>query len=237
MLSNAKIKVLIAHADPLIAAGLESALGRMREFEIIGRDARQQIADVAIADYESGLRLMSGRSAGGGCPVMILSCSDSEAKICHALQTGARGYLLYGCSLQDVACGLHSIALGEIALGPLVARRVTEKLRQQPLTRREVDILRHMIQGMSNKAIASVLSLALGTVKTHVKSILEKLQVNSRTQAVWVAQRRGMLSEAEDGGSSSSSRLSHLDVFARRERHPGTNGHVIDRAMADSRAV
>jgi DNA-binding CsgD family transcriptional regulator len=66
-------------------------------------------------------------------------------------------------------------------------------MKQQALTRRETDILRHMMQGMSNKAIASRLALAVGTVKTHVKSVLEKLDATSRTQAVSIAQRRGIL--------------------------------------------
>jgi DNA-binding CsgD family transcriptional regulator len=68
-------------------------------------------------------------------------------------------------------------------------------MKQQALTRRESDILRHMMQGLSNKAIACRLTLAVGTVKTHVKSILEKLDAVSRTEAVAIAQRRGMLSE------------------------------------------
>jgi DNA-binding NarL/FixJ family response regulator len=155
------------------------------------------VADVVIADYESGLRLI----AAGGAPgrrVMILTHSDSEAKICHALEQGARGYILCGCGLQDLVDGLRSVHLGGIALGPLVASRIADRMKQQALTRREGDILRYMMLGMSNKAIATKLTLAVGTVKTHVKAVLEKLDASSRTQAVSIAQRRGILRDEDE---------------------------------------
>jgi DNA-binding NarL/FixJ family response regulator len=202
MRPNEKIRVLIAHGDPLISAGLVATLGRTRDFEAVHGPGRQLISDVVVADYESGLKLIA---SGGpvGRRVLILTHSDSEAKICHALEQGARGYILMGCSLQELIEGLRSVYLGGIALGPLVASRIADRMKQQALTRREGDILRYMMLGMSNKAIASKLALAVGTVKTHVKSVLEKLDATSRTQAVSIAQRRGILCEEEELASSS----------------------------------
>jgi two-component system NarL family response regulator len=198
--------VLIAHSDPLISAGLAATLSRLRDFETATGGARPPAADVVIADYESGLQLIA---AGGalGRRVMILTHSDSEAKICHALEQGARGYLLLGCSLQALVDGLRSVYMGGIALGPLVASRIADRMKQQALTPREADILRYMMLGMSNKAIASKLTLAVGTVKTHVKSILEKLNASSRTQAVSIAQRRGLLREEAEPALLSLSAL------------------------------
>jgi two-component system NarL family response regulator len=190
--NNERIRVLIAHGDPLIAAGLAATLSRLRDFETATGGARQPAVDVVIADYESGLRLIASDGALGR-RVMILTHSDSEAKICHALEQGARGYLLLGCSLQDLVDGLRSVYRGGIALGPLVASRIADRMKQQALTPREADILRYLMLGMSNKAIASKLILAVGTVKTHVKAVLEKLDATSRTQAVSIAQRRGIL--------------------------------------------
>src|SRR5215471_8782559 len=119
---NDSIRVFIAHGDPLIAAGLHATISRMRDFEPLGGPIRQIAPDIVIADYDTGLRLIA---SGGplGRRVMILTHSDSEAKICHALEQGARGYILMGCSLQDLAEGLRSVYLGGIALGPLVASR------------------------------------------------------------------------------------------------------------------
>jgi DNA-binding NarL/FixJ family response regulator len=235
MRPNDRIKVLIAHGDPLIAAGLESALGRMRDFEMAVGGARPPVADVVIADYESGLRLIAAASVLSR-RVMILTHSDSEAKICHALEQGARGYLLFGCSLQDLSAGLRSIYLGGIALGPLVASRIADRMKQQALTRREGDILRHMMLGMSNKAIASRLTLAVGTVKTHVKSVLEKLDASSRTQAVSIAQRRGILREDEESSVRSLRSLPHLGRTLLGDLQPPPSA-LINSTAADIRRI
>jgi DNA-binding NarL/FixJ family response regulator len=235
MRPNDRIKVLIAHGDPLIAAGLESTLGRMRDFEMVLGGARPPVADVVIADYESGLRLIASATALSR-RVMILTPSDSEAKICHALEQGARGYLLFGCSLQDLSAGLRSIYLGGIALGPLVASRIADRMKQQALTRREGDILRHMMLGMSNKAIASKLTLAVGTVKTHVKSVLEKLDASSRTQAVSIAQRRGILREDEEGAVRSLRSLPHIGRPLLGDLHPPPSA-LINSTAADIRRI
>jgi two-component system NarL family response regulator len=200
MRPNDKIRVLIAHRDALIAAGLTATLSRGRDFETIAGAGRPFAPDVVIADYDSGLSLLA---CGGalGRQVLILTHSDSEAMICHALEQGARGYLLMGCSLQDLVEAVRSVYTGGIALGPLVASRIADRMKQQALTRREGEILRYMMLGMSNKAIASKLLLAVGTVKTHVKSVLEKLEATSRTQAVSIAQRRGILREEVEPAS------------------------------------
>jgi DNA-binding NarL/FixJ family response regulator len=199
-----RIRVLIAHTDPFIAAGLVSLLRKRHDFEVVvcGRVLTSNAtasylpsADVAITDYDSGLRLLE--SAGlGNSRVMILTHNDREAKICRALEQGVRGYLLIGCSLQELINGLRTVNAGGMALGPVVVSRVADRMKQQQaLTRREEDILRQVMLGLSNKGIALKLTLAPGTVKTHVKAILGKLNASSRTEAVAIAQRRGILRE------------------------------------------
>jgi DNA-binding CsgD family transcriptional regulator len=111
---------------------------------------------------------------------------------------------LLGCSLQDLFDSLRSVRAGGLAMGPLVASRVAEWMTQRTLTRREGDILRQMMLGRSNKHIAIALNVAIGTVKTHVKSILDKLDATSRTQAAAIAQRRGILQEERESPSSTS---------------------------------
>jgi DNA-binding NarL/FixJ family response regulator len=90
---------------------------------------------------------------------------------------------------------LRSVHVGGIALGPLVASRIADRMKQEALTRREGEILRQLVLGQSNKTIAAKLALSVGTVKTHVKSILRKLDATSRTEAAAIAQRRGILQE------------------------------------------
>jgi DNA-binding NarL/FixJ family response regulator len=202
-----EIKLLIAHSDPLISAGLAATLRKRRDFKVSVCNPESTVShstashfpspDVVVADYDSGLRLTERKDAWTD-RVMILTHSDSEAKICHALEQGVRGYLLLGCALEDLMQGIRSMHIGGIALAPLVASRIADRMKQEVLTRREEDILGGIMLGLSNKRIASRLTLAVGTVKTYVKSILEKLDAASRTEAVAIAQRRGMVRELRE---------------------------------------
>jgi len=219
-----RIKVLVAHSDPLIAAGLTATLENQRDFEVVGCSPKSNAQDttenhfpspdVVVADYDSGLRLTAAKDAGMD-RVMILTQSDSEAKICHALEQGVRGYLLLGCTLEHLMDGLRSMHVGGVALAPLVASRIAYRMKQEALTRREEDILGQVMLGLSNKQIASELAVTVGTVKTHVKSILLKLDAASRTEAVAIAQRRGILQEERE---SPRPRV--------KVRAPGLGGHL-----------
>ena len=214
MAQPSKTKVLIAHGDPLIAAGLAATLHRQRDFEAVvcrpalavsgatASDLPQ--ADVVVADYDWALRLI-GSVGAGRHRVVILTHSDSEANICHALEQGVRGYLLLGCNIQELLDSLRSVRVGGTAIGPLVARRLADWMKHPALTRREQEILRQMMLGLSNKRIAIELNVAVGTVKTHVKSILDKLHAASRTEAVAIAQRRGILQEERESAAPQAS--------------------------------
>jgi DNA-binding NarL/FixJ family response regulator len=203
-----EIKVLIAYSDPLISAGLSVALSQQPEFRVAVYNPDSSAApsagagsfapDVVVADYDSGLRLTARQRASAG-RVMILTDSRSEVKIGAALALGVRGYLLLGCSLDDLRQGIRSMLTGRIVLDPWVASRIAESRSQEALTRREEDVLGQMMLGHGNKAIASELTLAVGTVKTHVKSIFRKLDAASRTAAVAIALRRGILTPQEAG--------------------------------------
>jgi DNA-binding NarL/FixJ family response regulator len=212
MTQYSKMKILIAHGDPLVAAGLAVSLQKQPDFEAYVWPASNLSSatasdlprpDVVIADYDSGMRLIASAGAKGH-RVVILTHSDGEARIRGALEQGARGYLLLGCSLRELFDGLRSVRAGGLAIGPLVAGRVAEWMTHRALTRREGDILRHMMLGRSNKHIAIELNVAIGTVKTHVKSILDKLDAASRTEAAAIAQRRGILQEERESPSSTS---------------------------------
>jgi DNA-binding NarL/FixJ family response regulator len=152
------------------------------------------LADVVVADYAYGLRLIESEGAGSH-RVMILTHSTGEAHVCRALEQGVRGYVLLGGSLQDLIENLRSIHAGGVAVGPLVVSRMAAWMKQQTLTPRQVEILRQLMLGFSNKIIARKLALSTGTVKSHVKAILQKLDARSRTEAAAIAQRRGILEE------------------------------------------
>jgi DNA-binding NarL/FixJ family response regulator len=250
MTHSSKIRVLIAYEDPLISAGLAVTLQTQIDFEaVVSRPASQAStgtasdlppADVVVADYDSGLRLLMSAGAHRH-RIMILTPSDGEARIFNALERGARGYLLLGCSVQDLLEALRSVRAGGTALAPLVASRVAERMTYPALTPREAETLRQVMLGRSNKHIAIQLCTAVGTVKTHVKSILEKLNAASRTEAVAIARRRGILQEeserlppaasARQIGSRLGSRESHDDSkWLRLGRRSGNSGAPIHEA-------
>jgi DNA-binding NarL/FixJ family response regulator len=204
---SGEIGVLISHSDPFIAAGLEAVLRKRRDLKILIRrpgtdvalpDEKSAKADVVIADYESGLRLSETGGESGG-RVVILTHSDSEDQICRALHRGVRGYLLLGCTPEELVVGIRSVYEGGVALGPLVAGRIAENMKQQALTAREKGVLRQLMLGLSNKRIAAKFNLREGTIKTHVKSILGKLNAASRTEAIAIAHRRGLLAYQSEG--------------------------------------
>lgn len=199
---SSEIAVLIAHSDPVISAGLVALLRKSGKFKVLCyRRKRPTLdptrapvdsADVVIADYDSGIRLTVTASELNS-RVVILADSDSEAKICRAFAQGVRGYLLFGCSFEDLVAGIRSVHEGGVAVTPRVAGRIAESLNRETLTAREQSVLRLMTLGQSNKRIAHEFGLAEGTVKTHVKSILGKLNAGNRGEAVAIARRRGIL--------------------------------------------
>ena len=222
-----EIVVLIAHSDPVISAGLAVLLRRNRSFKVlcarwersssllVGHSAHS--VDVVLADYESGIRLTAGESERRS-RVVILTHSDCQAKICHALAHGVRGYLLLGFSLQDLVSGIHSVHAGGVAVTPRVASRIAESMNQETLTAREQSVLRQLILGWSNKRIAGRLGVSAGTVKSHLKAIFDKLGARNRGEAAAIAWRRGMVQEETEW--QEPCRASGSPRLARRNEEP-----------------
>ena len=202
-----RIAVRIEHDDPLLAAGLRAVLSADPEIVAIdgvdGHALRLHAAvgnaGVIVADYEHGLEhAMSAR--GSALPndvtearVMVLTTRDSELDIRRALQAGVHGYLVQGCGRDEVVYAVKSIARGVKYFSPRVSQRMAETLAHAALTERQIDVLRLLCDGLSNKLIARNLGLATGTVKAHLRAILAKLGASSRTQAVMLAAQRGLV--------------------------------------------
>jgi two-component system response regulator DesR len=188
----------------VVSAGLVAILTGTRDFRVTAVDraasplpgGASAEVDVVVADYHSALRLIAATPELSQ-RMLILTDSDSEAKIRHALERGVRGYLLLGCSLAELLHGIRVVRQGDVALDPVAASRITEMMNQPALTHRERAILSQVMLGLSNKRIALKEGVAVGTVKTHIKSILGKLKVASRTQAAIIARRRGLVDECD----------------------------------------
>lgn len=210
-----RIRVLVIHGDAVSSAGLMAIFRKYPEFEIVNADddpegervlhqspARWQ-ADIVVADYEHGIdlaaRIAAYPASAVTCKVMIVAQKDREWDIRHALEVGVRGYLLVGCALTELAVGVRTIHRGLRHLSSAVSQRLAESLSAESLTPREETVLQLVVDGLGNKAIARQLDITVGTVKSHVKGVFSKLNVESRTQAMAATERRGLLCDTQRG--------------------------------------
>jgi DNA-binding NarL/FixJ family response regulator len=195
---NVEVSVMIFCADAVIAAGLAAVLRETRGFRLVPVPESGELlggpppVDVVLADYETALRMAESAPQWAKKLVVFTNC-DREAEVCRVLERGVSGYLLYGVGLPALFEAIRSVQRGGIALSPRVAARVTTRIQGKPLTTREKAVLEQLMLGLSNKLIASRLNVRVGTIKSHLRSILEKLDADSRTAAVIAAQRRGLL--------------------------------------------
>jgi DNA-binding NarL/FixJ family response regulator len=109
------------------------------------------------------------------------------------MQHGVHGYLLRGAGIEDLVQAIRTVGRGQRFLSPSVAQRMADSMARESLTERETEVLDLLAAGYGNKIIASLLGITAGTVKTHVQAVMGKLNAASRTQAVSIAMRRGMV--------------------------------------------
>ena len=208
-----RVEVFVLHDSPLVCAGLAATVRAQAELAVtVGHLPTQAVppdaahCDVLVADYGTGLqfldRMAAGRNAGPGSVPRLLIVTEKvgEWDIRCAMARGVQGYLLLGCPAERLVQAVRSLARGGRCYDDAVSARIADSLVHASLTKREHDVLHLMSQGASNKQIARDLDIQLGTVKTHVKAILEKLQVRTRTQAVVVSEHRGLLRAAPGNG-------------------------------------
>lgn len=124
---------------------------------------------------------------------IVLSTYDGDEDIYRAMRAGAKGYLLKDTEPTELFLCIRKVWSGRTHMPAEIAGKLAERLSVDTLTERELEILRLVVAGQSNKLIARALGIAEGTVKTHLKSILEKLDATSRTEAAAIAQRRGIV--------------------------------------------
>ncbi len=194
-----QIRIVINHCNALTNAGLQHVLGRSVEFELTAEVGQrtQDPAVLMLTDFTRGVEMLSAFERAGAdssaVKVVIISESDREYEIRKAIKLGARGFINSNCQLSELLMGVRQAHFGKVYLCAHTVQRLAESLYRQPLTGREEDVLSFVTTGMCNKEIAIRLNLAVGTVKSHLRAIFNKLGVESRTQAIHAAERRGLL--------------------------------------------
>jgi DNA-binding NarL/FixJ family response regulator len=216
MLTDDRIHVLIAHENPLVAAGLEAAFGSRQGFHVVGRRETGDVAPVdtatvLIADYERGTRGLKGERTNRR-RVLILTDDDSEVSTRHAVELGISGYLPLSSGVETVVQAVRCIHSGGTAIAPNVVARIAMSLQSPGLSQREVEVLRLIMQGLATKAIARRLERTPSTAKAHIRSILMKLGASNCVEAVAIARRRGLVSERTMSPPSGSGRLAVLGM-------------------------
>ena len=126
--------------------------------------------------------------------VIIMTTFEGDGPVQHALQAGARAYLLKGMPLEELLTTIHAVHSGKLHIPPAVAEKLAERVSGQQLTARELSVLERIVAGRANKEISADLSISEATVKTHINSMLGKLGVADRTHAATVAIQRGLVS-------------------------------------------
>lgn len=207
------VRVLITDDHPVVRRGLRSFLETVDGIEVVGeakdgdeavRLAAELDPDVILMDLampnvdgiEATRRITDG---GGGAKVIALTSFATDDKVFPAIRAGAAGYLLKEAEPSEVADAILKVHRGEPILHPSVAERLmrevaaaTPRAHRTDLTARELEVLRLIAAGRSNREIARELDVAEKTVKTHVSSVLSKLGVADRTQAALYAVQHGL---------------------------------------------
>ena len=208
------IRLLIADDHPVVRAGLAGLLSDEPGFDVVAeasdgdeavRLANATQPDVVLMDLRmpgvdgvaATARIVGGEAGSPPPRVLILTTYESDDQILAAIEAGASGYLLKAAPQAEIVAGIRSVAAGQSALSPQVAVRLVERMRRpEPetvLTARELDVLRLVATGHSNKQIAAKLGIGESTVKTHLLKVFDKLGVADRTRAVTLAMERGLL--------------------------------------------
>ncbi|MDM0033461.1 response regulator transcription factor [Variovorax sp. J22P271] len=195
-----QIRVIVAHRDPYVSAGIASLLRSRADFVVRSGAAADDVVDVLVTDYATGIHTATNAAPGrqGLVSNLCLVVTDQRTgwQIRRAVDAGVRGYLLHDCSAEELSDAVRCVAEGRRYLSHSVSDPLLDHLTAPVPTARELEVLRLIAHGLANKDIGRRLGIGEGTVKTHVKGLLRKLGESTRTAVIAEAFRRGLLLEA-----------------------------------------
>lgn len=191
----------------IVRQGLVALLNTVSDMSVVaeasdGNQAvdlfRQHQPDVTLMDLRlptlSGVEAVKQiRREFPAARIIVLTTFDGDEDIYRALQAGARGYLLKGMFGEELIDAIRAVHSGKSRIPPVIAERLAGRMSGPGLTSRELDVLKLIVAGRSNKEIGSELTISEATVKTHINNILSKLGVTDRTQAATSALQRGIV--------------------------------------------
>lgn len=209
--NDGRITILIVDDHPVVCSGLTSMLASYDKLDVVGSAASGEEALTLIEQTQPRVILLDLRMPGmdgigllhklthmSAPPrVIILTSFEKDEEIYRAIRAGAQGYLLKDTTESEMIAAISAVDSGKRYIPRHIAARLADRMMRSDLTGRELQILEQVALGSTNKEIARELNISDNTVRHHVNSIMEKLEVSDRTEAVATAIRRGVLSETE----------------------------------------
>jgi len=206
-MKQTKIRILVADDHPVVRDGIVSIIEVEKDMRIVGQAedgvaavelAEKLLPDIVLLDLRmphlDGLEAMARiHSRHIPSKVIVLTTFESEQDVHVSLKAGARGYLLKDTCRQMLLETIRQVHGGKTCIPPRIGQKLVENMARPVLSGRELDVLRLVADGKSNKESGAQLGIAEGTVKTHVKSLLNKLKVSGRTAAVREAVHLGLV--------------------------------------------
>lgn len=203
----AKLRIMLVDDHYLVRVGLASIIALERDMTVCAEASTGEQAIQLFRAKRPDVTLMDLRLSGVNgseatrailaefpdARIIIISTYVCDEEIYHALQAGAMAYLVKSVQREELIQAIRKAAAGQRHIPPEVASRLAERVGRLQLSGRELDVLRLLVGGKRNRAIAEALDITEGTVKLHVSSILGKLGVLDRTEAVSVALQRGLV--------------------------------------------
>ena len=200
-------RVLVADDHSLLRTGVANIINQEPDLEVVaeasnGREAIDAflihhpdvvLMDLRMPGMEGVEAVQQIRALDPQARVVVLTTYDADEDIARALQAGAKAYILKDIAADALVTCIRDVLAGKTYLAPAAAAKLAERVTQVQLTPRELAALQLMANGSSNKEIAVALEISERTVKSHLAHLFEKLQVTSRTEAVRVATRRGLV--------------------------------------------
>jgi DNA-binding NarL/FixJ family response regulator len=201
------IRVLIVDDHPVVREGIAALLARQPDMAVVGEAADGTEAVARFGELTPDVTLMDVQMPGMGgieaierirrlspeARIVVLTTYPGDAQAVRAMRAGAAGYLLKNCIRKELLDAIRSVYSGRRVMSPDVAHDLATHALDEPLTARELTVLRLVAEGHGNKEIGRQLNLSTDTIKAHLKTIFAKLGVDDRTQAVVVAARRGFI--------------------------------------------
>lgn len=203
-----KIRVMVVDDHPLMRVGIAAIINARADMAVVAQAGTGEEAVTLFQRHKPDVTLMDLRLPGslGGVEAIaairsksprarfiVVTTYDGDEDIHRALEAGAQGYVIKGMPYQTLVDALQKVHGGGRFLPPPVARALAARLPHSELSSRELEVLHLLVSGNSNKDIAKVLGITEATVKSHVSTILMRLDVQDRTQAVVAALQRGLV--------------------------------------------